>query len=40
LITPAVMALIRTIGVWPIASRMFSQIFFTRQVYRESAALY
>src|SRR5262245_45513466 len=31
--TPLVMRLMRTIGVWPIASRMLSQIFFTRSVY-------
>ena len=28
-----VIALIRTIGVWPMASRMVSQIFFTGSVY-------
>ena len=27
--TPRVMRLMRTIGVWPMASRMVSQIFFT-----------
>ena len=30
--TPRVMRLIRTIGVWPMASRMVSQIFCTRQL--------
>src|SRR4051812_27511674 len=36
LITPLVMRLMRTIGVWPTASRMVSQTFFTTQVYTEA----
>ena len=35
LMTPLVIVLMRTIGVWPMASRMVSQIFFTLQVYTE-----